>query len=150
MTGDQAIEEMPQAGQVLFGSRNTGSFSEPVEVLTDVLRRDGDQLQIFRLRPQQKLFNGVQVGGAGVLVADAAVEKFVRGEDGGLTAANQNFRQLAADRRNGFFTRRNELGRWVCVTFNIIWHSVVNIIWHTFGLPRRQDAVARTCRYPLT
>ncbi len=55
MSGDQAIEEMPDGGQVLFTrSDREPFFLQLVQVLTDILGRDPHEFQFPLLRPCQK------------------------------------------------------------------------------------------------
>jgi hypothetical protein len=68
----------------LFAGGNAQlAFAERVEILADVVRSDADEFQTTGIAPGQELPDGAQVGGAGVLIADAAEEEFLGGEHGG-------------------------------------------------------------------
>jgi hypothetical protein len=63
--------------------------------LPDIPRGDVDQLAapVF-LGPRQKKLHGMQIGAAGMLIADRAEEKFLRGERGGGAGAMDDGREF--------------------------------------------------------
>ncbi len=76
MPCDHAVEEMPDACQVLFARRDAETLlAQPVEVLADVFGSDLGEFESPLLAPGEEAVDGAPVGGAGVFVADAAVVK---------------------------------------------------------------------------
>ena len=89
-----AIEEMPDASQVLFAGGDAETLlAQPVEVLADVLWGDAREFEPAFLAPSEKAVDSAPVGGAGVFVPDTAVVKLLGGEDGGLASALDEVRQ---------------------------------------------------------
>jgi hypothetical protein len=85
---------MPDARQVLLAGGNAETLlAQSVEVLADVFGSDPREFESPLLAPGKKPIDGAPVGGPGVLIANAAIEKLLGGEDGRLASALNDIRQ---------------------------------------------------------
>ena len=94
MPGHHTVEEMPDAGEMLFARGDAEAlFPEPVEVAAHVGGRDAGQFEAAALAPREESMNGAPVGEPCVLVANGAVEEFLGREDGDRAGPLHELRQ---------------------------------------------------------
>jgi hypothetical protein len=85
---------MPNTRQVLLAGGDAETLlAQPVEVLADIFGCDPGEFESPLLAPGEKAVDGSPIGRPGMLVADAAVEKLLGGEDGRLASSLNDIRQ---------------------------------------------------------
>jgi hypothetical protein len=103
MAFHHVVEEVAQRGEVLVARGDAGGFREFRKILPYVPGRDLRQLApaVF-LGPLEKTPHRVQIGAAGMLVADGAEEEFLGGEDG-IGAARATIAGISSEMTEGRF-----------------------------------------------
>jgi hypothetical protein len=100
MTGHQAVEEMPQGGEVLIARGDAGGFRKLRKILPHVPgARSGSTRPDVFLRPLQEKLHRVPVSALRARIAQRAVEELFGREHGGVTGAVDDVRQVVGNCR---------------------------------------------------